>query len=351
MSFRMFRPAIKSNPSRRSGGRRLAFEGLERLELLAPLGTASLQTNGTLLIEGTQAADTVYVSTDLVMFGQGNVCVQFGNSQGISFSKKFPIGQVKEIRFNGYSGWDDFHNNTWIDCVAYGGAGWDNLRGGSGNDKLYGEGDVDKIWGGDGSDLIDGGGGDDFLYGEGATDYMGGGPGSDLMNGGNDTDYMSGGSESDIMYGGAGEDFLFGEHGDDYLWGDKNMPNDAYATDFLFGGIGSDTLDGDNGDDFLDGGADGDTLKGGAGNDWLYGGTGADKLYGESGWDVLYGGEDNAKDILNGGADPDLFIRSYGSLSSWPELETIQDEIKGVDVVFDGNKSLIDPWFWWAGTY
>ncbi|MFM9917892.1 MAG: calcium-binding protein, partial [Rhizobacter sp.] len=74
---------------------------------------------------------------------------------------------------------------------------------------------------------------------------------------------------------------------------------DSNRRQFLFGGDSVDSLTGGNLNDHV---------YGGAGNDSLNGQDGADYLEGNAGADTLDGGAGTFNDVLNGGADADLYI-------------------------------------------
>lgn len=71
-------------------------------------------------------------------------------------------------------------------------AGDDIASGGAGNDTIYGGDGNDELSGGNDSDSILGGGGDDLLNGDDGNDVLIGGSGADTINGGNDTDILQG---------------------------------------------------------------------------------------------------------------------------------------------------------------
>ncbi len=94
----------------------------------------------------------------------------------------------------------------------------------------------------------------------------------------------------DNLDGGLGNDTLFGGTGNDQLEGGR-------GADILHGGSGNDRLEGDPG---------ADQLFGGSGNDFLLGGSGADMLFGEAGNDRLDGG--GGGDRLDGGSGDDVYV-------------------------------------------
>lgn len=222
-----------------------------------------------------------------------------------------------------------------IEFYGLGTDGDDNVRGGvaddyllaaDGNDTVTAGGGDDTIGGGAGNDLIDGGDGDDMISGGTGNDTITGGAGDDMFvyhaGGGDDviTDFTPGEDtlllvgvaqgdytiaydpetgNSTITYAGgtitvegaqiSGDDIsleTWGTEGDDAI-------NGGVGDDFIDGGEGSDTLNGEEGDDFIDGGYEdnaADLISGGAGDDvyvWTPSGDGSDTFNGGSGNDVL----------------------------------------------------------------
>ncbi|MEQ8567657.1 MAG: C2 family cysteine protease [Deltaproteobacteria bacterium] len=155
-------------------------------------------TNGTLLIYGSQDADSVSVETRY-----GDLWVWSGRTLAT-----FPMNGVNRIQFSGSSGDDYFANFTSIPCEVDGGSGDDRIYGGSGDDRLVGN---------YGNDSIDGRDGDDVIWGSGGHDTLRGGADNDEIHGhgGNDTIY--GGSHGDRIYPGTGNDVVYGEGGMDII--------------------------------------------------------------------------------------------------------------------------------------
>jgi Ca2+-binding RTX toxin-like protein len=171
--------------------------------------------------------------------------------------------QLEATHFDLGAGNDQMYVDASVDAriTVNGGAGDDRIKGGSGNDT---------IMGGSGNDRLRGGAGDDHIYGNSAS---------------------SGGStsEEDKISGGDGNDWLYGSNGNDRL----------------SGGNGDDTIQGGRGDDRINGNAGNDVADGGAGDDSIYGGKGADRLYGGAGNDIFYTGNDDDRDIVDGGSGKD----------------------------------------------
>jgi Ca2+-binding RTX toxin-like protein len=93
--------------------------------------------------------------------------------------RDYDLEDIDLIVFHGFSGDDDFWNNTPIPSVAYGGAGDDVLLGGSADDDLYGGAGGDYLAGGSGNDDLFGGRDADYLYGGPQQDYLKAGTGED----------------------------------------------------------------------------------------------------------------------------------------------------------------------------
>lgn len=231
---------------------RLSVESLEGRA--NPSASATLLTNGTLVIQGTGGNDQAYVLERVA----GRYEVQIPTS---GYTRNFAKSSVLKIEFNGYQGNDEFGCSVPVQCHA---------RGDAGNDRLFGGSARDVIYGGSGDDLINGGGGNDALYGVGGNDVIYGGDGHDWMEGGDGNDGLEAGAGNDALYGGNGNDRLHGHAGNDTLDG-------GYGNDHLQGWEGADALYGGVGDDYLSGGGDGasDRLEGGDGRDtylseWYY---------------------------------------------------------------------------------
>jgi len=157
-----------------------------------------LLADGTLVVNGTEAANVIYIS---VKSGRAYAVVD-----GVKYSASAPA--VKRISVQALGGNDKVTlKNCAIRTRVYGGAGNDTITGGSGADTLYGEDGNDLIYGGAGNDVIRGGNGNDILYGGAGNDTLDGGTGRDKMFGedGNDVFYAQD-SARDTINGGAGAD-------------------------------------------------------------------------------------------------------------------------------------------------
>ncbi len=258
---------------------------LEQKNLLA--GITFSAATGFVLIEGTNGADTVEITTQ-----NNQVVVDFANVD----QQLFAASSVSAIRFRGLSGNDRFVNNSNIDSFAYGHGGNDVLIGGGGNDRFQG---------GDGNDI---------LKGMGANDLLQGNDGRDTIYGGSQHDRVRGGADDDVIYGESGRDHLTGDDGNDRIeGGDDNdrlfglAGNDSLdggeGSDRIEGGLGSDTIEGNNGADRLFGQQDNDTIRGGNGNDKIYGDVGNDTIFGNAGNDQISGGA--GQDTIQGDAGDD----------------------------------------------
>jgi Ca2+-binding RTX toxin-like protein len=201
-------------------------------------------TDGTVRIDGTEAADTAIVVYD----GRGTV-LQINDDRliitlthnGATHAEAFNVfrqvfnvqtGQfdwvvnVARVDFYGYGGSDTFRNDSSLPALAVGGNGADHLVGGFGRDNLYGEEGDDNLEGRDGRDVLWGGNGHDTAYGGAGHDSLFGNAGNDWLLGGHDNDYL---------YGDDGHDVLAGEVGNDYLDGGRDG-----IIDDLWGGTGAD---------------------------------------------------------------------------------------------------------------
>ena len=157
-----------------------------------------LLADGTLVVNGTEAANVIYIT---VKSGRAYAVVD-----GVKYSASAPA--VKRISVQALGGNDKVTlKNCAIRTRVYGGAGNDTITGGSGADTLYGEDGNDLIYGGAGNDVIRGGNGNDILYGGAGNDTLDGGTGRDKMFGedGNDVFYAQD-SARDTINGGAGAD-------------------------------------------------------------------------------------------------------------------------------------------------
>lgn len=78
------------------------------------------------------------------------------------------------------------------DDEIIGGLGDDTASGGAGNDRIYGGSGIDILAGGDDNDYISGGNGDDILDGDAGIDVLIGGANADTINGGDGADILHG---------------------------------------------------------------------------------------------------------------------------------------------------------------
>src|SRR5262249_9003476 len=160
---------------------RPAFEQLEDRQLLStfpvvnlgnyfvpPPGISLNSSSGVLSIVGGDSHDIakvwiengkVEVSHDGYLVNTTSVGLGSGFKYGKSATAEYDLAQVAQIVFSGYGDDDEFHNDTAIKSVAYGGWGKDILQGGSGSDSLYGGDDDDTLEGRGGDDWLEGGGG------------------------------------------------------------------------------------------------------------------------------------------------------------------------------------------------
>jgi Ca2+-binding RTX toxin-like protein len=170
---------------------------------------------------------------------------------------------------------DTLYGSTNADEV-HGGGGADTVYGGGGDDLIFGETGNDSLSGGLGNDILDGGVGNDVLAGGSGADRLIGGDGFDTAT------YASSGAAVYVslatnmgVYGDAqGDTFssinkVVGSRFDDGLIADDSgvVLDGGAGHDLLVGGAGLDALIGGDGDDTLEGGRGLDVLTGGAGAD------------------------------------------------------------------------------------
>ena len=177
---------------------------------------------------------------------------------------------------------------------AFGGSGWDTIRGNQannvlqgqgGNDALYGMAGADILYGGDGADTLDGGSGIDTLYGGAGNDTY-------VLA---DINYMSnfifyqydrinetatGGTDT-VRVGYASRGSGLGMTRTSYTLGE-------YIENGVVTGTQAFSLYGNDLNNSLTGNAAANTLSGGAGNDVIQGLGGYDTLIGGAGDDVYY---------------------------------------------------------------
>lgn len=195
-------------------GRRLrTFETLETRRVF----DASAFVSGTdLIIYGTAYNDVVEVTVD-----QGEFLVVSSSNErpGQAFNH---FSGVKNIKFYGEDGNDQFINNTGLTAEIHGGRGRDYLNvGNSSKAIVYGDEGNDVLMGNDFDNVLDGGAGNDILYGFG---------GNDVLFGGANYDQIWGGRGRDAIFGGGGADMLAGEEDVDFLDGGVDgTPDTIYA--------------------------------------------------------------------------------------------------------------------------
>jgi hypothetical protein len=135
------------------------------------------------------------------------------STKPVVVSRTFPLGQIRQVKFDGGNGDDSFVNQTGIGSVANGGSGNDWLKGGTGDDTLAGDVGNDHLDGNSGNDTLSGGAdhdrifgglGDDNLYGDDGNDQLSGGAGCDGLYGGRGTDRLEGGADADRFLLGQG---------------------------------------------------------------------------------------------------------------------------------------------------
>ena len=186
--------------------------------------TVGLGANGTLVITGTDSADTIGIT-----LSEGNVRVRRNGK-----TRLFPAADVLRLDIQGLGGNDVIDwSGTSIPGRCDAGTGNDTVDCGAANDM---------VTAGAGKDVVNGGAGDDQLNGNGSPDQLFGGAGNDYLRGGDGDDNLDGGGGVDHLYGMAGDDTLAGGTGNDKLYAD-------IGDDHLDGGKGADIIDGGDGND------------------------------------------------------------------------------------------------------
>ena len=206
----------------------------------------------TLVIDGTQGPDTIFVTQD-----RGTLIAVINNGECAAM---VPIASIDLVEIQGFGGADIIRVNASVETLIGGGFGADRITGGPLSNMIMGGPGADDILGGPQDDIISAGRGNDTVLAF---------AGDDFIDGGDATDVIRGGSGADEIIGGIGADSLFGEGGDDILTGNV-------GADRLDGGAGNDSLSGLGGPDLLFGGPGNDDLRGGAGFDTLDGSSGTD---------------------------------------------------------------------------
>ncbi|MEZ6234090.1 MAG: calcium-binding protein [Phycisphaerales bacterium] len=191
--------------------------------------SAMLLPNGTLMVRGSNAADTIVIderAEDGAVALTGVPGVADGQVfEGVRFVKVFGrLGNDKIV----VSGSPKAENGSLLDFrllgqggndILHGGPGDDDIRGGNGADQVEGRGGDDTVRGGNGSDVILGHMGNDRLIAHRGHDTLLGGPGDDVLVGNSGRDRIRGGSGDDTIRGGSGDDDLFGGPGADSMTG------------------------------------------------------------------------------------------------------------------------------------
>jgi hypothetical protein len=160
----------------------------------------SLNTKGTLLLRGTNAADAIDLR---IRTSDGRLIARVGDA-----IQSFNPAKVKRIGVYGYGGNDTITVGSKIRGIfADGGAGNDTILGGDGDDTLFGNTGADHIEGGAGNDNIAAGAGNDYVLGGLGDDLLAGNSGNDVLSGAGGNDQLFGGpGSSDIIRGGRGKD-------------------------------------------------------------------------------------------------------------------------------------------------
>lgn len=181
------------------------------------------------------------------------------------------------------------------------------------------------VFAGAGNDKVTLGSGDDTVDAGDGNDVVRGGAGNDLLSGGQGNDNLSGDAGDDDLHGGQGNDKLSGNTGDDDLSGDDGNDN-------LAGDAGDDNLLGDAGNDRLAGQDGNDDLVGGKGDDYCDGGSGRDNIRGGRGKDTFASDDDPSRELKDESSDDDTA----------PTFDSIPDSVKSrFSNLFAGNASVL----------
>ena len=223
------------------------IDALEPRRLLS----VSLSLNeGTLIIGGTAAADTIVVSKV-----DDNFTIAVNRSLFM-----MPGSEVQRITIKGLGGNDkiSFGDGVGLPATIFGGDGNDLISGGDRSNRLCGEAGNDTLLGSTGRDQFIGGAGNDTAdYSQRLDDLvitLDGKP-----NDGTPTVGTTKGEGDNVM---SDVEVVIGGSGDDSITGSAKR-------DILRGGAGDDTLVGNDGDDLLVGGDGADVIRGGLGDDTI----------------------------------------------------------------------------------
>ena len=302
-------------------------------------GTDHVATGGTgnvlRLGPGITAAD--------LRLGLGSLALQVGGDANdvIHFESFEPANALGQKPFDNIE-LDDGSTLSYADLLAQG----FDIAGTAGNDTITGTSVDDRIDGGAGSDSLKGGGGSD-------TYHWGTGSGQDSIDNSDatpgKTDTLQIGSDSDLI---APEQLAFVKSGNDLIIRLRSTADQVTVLNHYAGAAidavrfadgstwhaaeidahiinelteGADIFVGSAGNDVINGLGGNDSLSGLGGDDILIGGAGADTLNGGAGADALDGRFDAAADLMQGGADGDIYFFGRGS---------------GADIITEGGDAL-----------
>lgn len=233
-----------------------SLPGVEWLETRRLL-SAVLEATRTLVIEGTDAADTITVDLQIGRFGARDYRVMVNGEVD-----EFRAGDVRRFLIFAHGGDDTvrvgiggFVGEIHISAEVHGGDGNDSITGDRGNDVFFGGDGDDFIVGFRGNDRVSGGNGNDTIVVHIGRDTVFGDAGNDLidgqetgrasiLNGGEGDDQIVGTSRRDVLTGGPGNDTLNGGRGNNRLFGEGG--NDTITvnsnSERILGGVGADTF-------------------------------------------------------------------------------------------------------------
>ena len=178
--------------------------------------SATIGAQGTLVVTGTDQADTIRVYAPADQAGKIAVTE---TTAGVTTTKLFDKAAISNVVIKANNGADYVRNETAFRSLIFGGSGADTIWGGTNTDFIFGGEGNDRIYGNSGNDFLDGGLGDDELRGMDGIDTLLGRLGNDTLKGGAGNDRLVGGQGSDKLEGGTGYDWIIGTSTGDSIIG------------------------------------------------------------------------------------------------------------------------------------